>query len=222
MTVTVIQPDAAAGKDTRLYSVIPTTNYGTGTAVSVGDSSTGYSAAWRSLISLDLSGIPAGDIIDAFVLSLWDYDSGRTAGAPASWGVNLRKLSRAWTESGATWNTYDGTNNWGTAGAGADGTDRVSTISAALTMDGTPAGAFVDFSGAQLTADVQAVIGSTCSWLLSAETAEYQGDAGYAYNAFYSSDYTTDANKRPKATIIHHTPSSGAAGFYHTFMQQTD
>ena len=45
---------------------------------------------------------------------------------PAMLMIYIR-VKQDWTETGATWNTYDGTNNWTTAGAGNVTDDRGST-----------------------------------------------------------------------------------------------
>lgn len=77
----------------------------------------------RGFIKFDLAGdIPAGATITGVTLRLYAYfdaaDNNRTA--------RVYRCLRAMT-SGATWNTYDGSNNWGTAGAGNTTTDREAT-----------------------------------------------------------------------------------------------
>jgi hypothetical protein len=106
-----IQPDATAGVDTSIDSANPTTNYGTATAMRSGDETLTANAC-RSLLKFDLSGIPAGSIILTAILTVTltedRSDNARTK--------RVYRIKRAWTEAGATWNKYDGTNNWSTAG----------------------------------------------------------------------------------------------------------
>jgi hypothetical protein len=213
MTVTIIQPDAAAGKDALLYALQATTNYGTlaySIAGKFGAQATNYG---RTALAVDLSTIPAGDIIDAVDLELWEYEAGSAGTAPASWPVDVRRILVDWVESQATWNRYKTNTDWpGSAGCSTDGTDRVATASASLTMDNDDADAFVTWSGAGLVADVQGWLDgdfANYGWLLSAETVEGLGLNNTAYNRFYMSDHTT-AGQRPRVTITHHTPIGGA------------
>lgn len=58
--------------------------------------------------------------------TLYIYQSGNNA----SYSVDLRRMLQAWTDSGATWNTHNGTpttGDWNTGGALGAGTDRTST-----------------------------------------------------------------------------------------------
>ena len=61
----------------------------------------------------DLSTIPAGATINSATLYLYHV----ILQGDNPHDIALHGVIRAWTESGSTWNTYDGTNNWGTAGA---------------------------------------------------------------------------------------------------------
>lgn len=209
-----IQPDAAAGKDTYIYSSGPTANYGAGTDIQLGDLSGSASVAARSILAFDLSDIPAGAVITSATMSLWESGAGKSAGAPASWAAELRRVLRNWVEGQATYNIFSTGNNWGTAGCG-NATDRVAAACATLTLDGTAAAGFVGWSGADLVAVCQGWLDGTFpnyGLLVSAPTAELLGTTDYAYNAFYSSDYTTDAAKRPKL-VLEYTPPETARWF---------
>lgn len=199
----ILQPDAAAGKDAQLVSTAPTTNYGTATSIWVGDTSNTVSESVRSLLAFDLSGIPAGATITSATLSLWEYLANSDNGGPASWAVELRRVLMDWVEAEATYNKYSTAGgNWATAGC-SNATDRVAAACATVTLDGTAANDFITWSGAGLVALMQSWTDGTApnyGVLLSAPTAELLGTLQRARNGFYSSDWTTAA-QRPKWTI---------------------
>lgn len=111
-------------KDTLIASGNPTYNYGGGISLAVGEYNTAAMIT-RSLIDFDFTPLD-GKIINSASLKLY---------LASNLADNVRKIQvfrmkRAWTEGtkagaapsdGATWNTYDGVNNWQTAGGfGAD------------------------------------------------------------------------------------------------------
>jgi hypothetical protein len=65
----------------------------------------------RALFQFDLTTIPSNSIIDSasFSLFMWKNNSSTDP-------VSVQRLTRSWTESGVTWNRYDGTNNWTSSG----------------------------------------------------------------------------------------------------------
>lgn len=103
--------------DTYIDNRDQSNNYGNKNGIKV-FSNDGIPEPARGLIALppDIGTIPAGDLISA---RLWVYNYGRT---PLARDVELYPLTRSFVEgtgtagSGATWNTYDGTNAWSTAG----------------------------------------------------------------------------------------------------------
>jgi hypothetical protein len=119
MTTYSSQPAEAAGTDTFINSVAPTTNYATYDPGYIGNETGGSDWTCRMLIKFDLSSIPSYAVPTSGSLTF-------TAAADLSqntrWYRMYRTL-RAWTEAGATWNKYDGTNNWTTAGCGSNGND---------------------------------------------------------------------------------------------------
>lgn len=203
----VLQPDAAAGKDAWLYQVSADENFGTyypNPYVGCGGEA-GFS---RIPIAFDISPIPAGSIITAATLSMWEY----TAGGAYSEAVELRRVLRNWIEAEVTWNSYSTGQAWATAGCGG-ATDRVATASASLTMDGTAAAGFVSWSGAGLVADAQGWLDGTFAnygWLVSCPAKEVLMEN--RYNRFYSSDYATDAAKRPKLVVEYRTAPRRSIG----------
>jgi hypothetical protein len=188
--------------DTNLQQANPTTNYGAVGTFYVGQSASPGTS--RELLKFDLTHgtnppTAGASTISAGTVTLYCESSGATR------TVVLYKCLRNWVEGSATWNTYDGTNNWTTAGAGSDGNDYSSTglgsvvVSAATSYD------------LPLTADgvtaVQAWINNPSSnyGFLIKDTTES------SVNRFTSIEGATAAN-RPKLTFIY-TDSGGGSGY---------
>jgi hypothetical protein len=201
MPTLTLQPGPADGLDTRIFALNPTKNYGVGVDFSIGEYKAAAGDIRRSLIKFDLSTIPAGAAIVSATLTLTlkvaggDYASNNRA-------ARVYRTKRAWVEgtrydavdsppTGATWNRYDLTNNWSTAGGfHADDCEQVSIGShTMLTTDA--AGSTHDFVLAGATkADLDLGNG----WMLKMDT---EVDDLYE---FYSSDHATAA-WRPKLVI---------------------
>lgn len=206
---TTIQPDATAGLDTWLDKGNSTDNHATSTRSQIGDRDGAGSNENRTLIEFDVSSIPSTDTVSSATLSLYEYDAADTASV-GSWAAGLRRVLVDWNEAQANWDDRLTSTAWTTGGAGSDGNDRSASDSASLTLDGTAAGAFVDWTGSTLDDDVQKLVDGTYSnnygWLLQAPTAANQG-SNTAFNLFRSSDYATAAD-RPKLVIIHTSPAA--------------
>ena len=195
------QPNETAAKDTFLVSTNPTTNFGTN--ATLGTSASG-GALRTSLLDWDLSSIPAGATCDSATLSLWS--SASVAGA-ASWGIYV--MIQTWTEAGANWNTYDGTNAWpGSVGAKTSGTDYETdaappTITYPVSSIDTEASADLT-AGANLTAaKVASKFGATLMISI--------GQTGSA-NRFWHSSNATTPEFRPKLVIVYTEGAAGVVG----------
>ena len=109
------------GKDSYIKEDKVDTNYGTG-----GDlisKSQINNKENRVLLLFNLSEIPFNVTITNATLELYyNYDSGQDV------NLSLYRLTRQWTETGVTWNTYDGTNSWTTAGGDYDSTLHARTL----------------------------------------------------------------------------------------------
>ncbi len=92
--------------DSHIRSRNTTSNYGALSSLYVKGKSNDKK---RSMLYFNLSSIPANAIIDSASFSIY-----KTAG-PGE-GVALYRLTRAYTEGGVSWNRYDNTNSWTTAG----------------------------------------------------------------------------------------------------------
>jgi len=199
VTVTVIQPDATAGKDCSLWQYTPTTNYEPLTYLSVGKNLDGRSS--RSLLRFDLSSIDAGEVVDSAVFSAgYYYDDSGTAGHTQV--ISAYRLLRDWTESGATWRTYDGSHEWGTYGVENTTTDREAAALGSFTHTYRAD----DWSIALDAAKVQEwIAGTTANYGFVLRAAESEN----MRITICSSDYATEA-LRPKLTVTHHTAEGGA------------
>ena len=65
----------------------------------------------RPLLSFDVSSIPSNATVLTATLSMRTFNDNS-----GIYTVDVKALTQSWTESGATWNTYDGGNNWASAG----------------------------------------------------------------------------------------------------------
>jgi hypothetical protein len=68
-----------------------------------------YSQVTATLMSFDVSGVPVGSVVQSVALDLTVLDDDGT--------FPIYEALQPWTETGATWNTYDGTNAWALPGA---------------------------------------------------------------------------------------------------------
>ncbi len=115
--------DITATVDTGIESNNATTNRGAQAGQNIGRFGGGFGAG-RILVRCDISSISRDVVITA--AEFWGDISG-ASGSPEEWA--MYRVMRTWVEgdngagSGATWNTYDGTNNWTTAGCSGLGTD---------------------------------------------------------------------------------------------------
>ncbi|NTW61825.1 DNRLRE domain-containing protein [Candidatus Saccharibacteria bacterium] len=204
-TVT-LQPDSTGSITATMNSRAPVNVIGQNATTTVGDVNSTFDEEQRSFITFSnttLSVIPLNATILTADLDMWEssaYDSvgGRT------WSVNLYRILRNWSLGTTTWNKYDATNNWTTAGCGGVGTDRVASASYSLTVDGTAAANFVRFpSTATAVADVQAWRSGSLSnygWLITGPAN--QGTTGMEGTSFYGSSWTT-STRRPILTVTY-------------------
>lgn len=89
----------------------------------------------RFLIKFPFTDIPSNATITAATMVLTQKGTG-TAATPT-----VQRCLLNWTETGVTWTSYDGTNNWNTAGAKAAASDYDATVLATITvLTSTPNG----------------------------------------------------------------------------------
>ena len=111
--------------DTILDEGGPNTNYGTETYLWVRSRSSSRNN--RAILKFDVSSqIPSGSTINSATLSLYYYIHGSNDPVGRTeWAYRITQT--AWGETTATWNKYDGTNAWTTAGGDYTTTDGAST-----------------------------------------------------------------------------------------------
>lgn len=104
-TTITLQPDSAAGKDTRIDSYSPSTNNSTSPEFLAGMWT--ISGNWftvRTLVEFDLSGIPANSIINSAFLSLY-YNPNNSNFNHVQYGTNasyLQRVTGTWLENTVT------------------------------------------------------------------------------------------------------------------------
>jgi hypothetical protein len=194
MTTTDIY--VGASSDTMIYQAAPTTNYGAGTAIYVGEVVSVAGAAGRTLIKWDqLSDgtIKSNSVVLAGTLSIMPYDD-RSTNART---IRVFRPKRAWVVGEATWNIWATGQNWSTAGGfHADDCEQTDignlSLSAAEDLN-----VYKDIT---LTpSKLQEYINGTWAnngFLIKADT---ETDDCYFYR---STNYATE-NNRPKLTIVY-------------------
>lgn len=176
-----------------------------------------------SLISFDLTGIPAGSYIWGVYLKLTF-----SADVPGSATIGVYKnLRETWVENEATWEKYKTTSGlWTTQGGRGDGTDGTETdmfgqwetgygalaVRAVTTNDDTNESMYFTTT-TPLREYLQASIGSTAHFIIH----EYSENEDLV--KFYDSEEATPAYK-PELTIAY--SNSSQEGMYKTFYVRTD
>lgn len=104
-----IQP---SNQDTFINGAFPGLNYGGGAELIVRAASA--TESYRVLVQFDLSSIPSGATVTSATLKLYYYEWGTADPVGRTiWGY---RLTQSWTEMGASWLQYDGTNSWSSSG----------------------------------------------------------------------------------------------------------
>jgi len=188
MTTETYQPST---KDSYLSSLSANTNYGSLESIKLHyNSSLGYH--YRIIIHFDISDLPSETSVQEADMNLYLYEIGVHASQNMTGYFN--RLTRTnWTEAGVTWNKYDGTNNWTTAG-GDYTTDDQSSASLPNT-----AGAWVEWDIKNIAQySIDSVSGQI--HLLGTRSS---GSWSNGSHLFCSKEYTDDTSKRPKLTVTY-------------------
>lgn len=178
-----------ANSDTWLYSSAPDTNYGSSSGLVTYDQHPA-----NIILSFNISSIQESTIANA-TLSLYIYSNGGTNDPAAPF--NAYRLTKTnWTELGATWNTYDGSNNWATAGGDFD------------TTNGSSA-SWLGSYNTWISWDVTNQIRYAINYVNKiADFWINESSAGSHEALFYSSQYTTNTTLCPVLNITASTTSS--------------
>jgi hypothetical protein len=198
-----LQPDATAGKDNSINAASANNNRGRTIVLTVGEFNNS-ATLHRGLIQFDLSTLPADAIILStklnFIVNSNYSDNART--------FKLYRMKRAWTEGtgdnaatgdGATWNKYDGVNNWTSAGGFNSADCEQDNIGIAYIPAVPAINSSVEFT---ITGSTKASLDLGYGWLIKNDTENAD------LHAFYSSDYTT-ATKRASLLITYLVPNTG-------------
>jgi hypothetical protein len=183
----VLQPDPSTGVDTYLTGPVNSdSNWGTLSRAWVG---TDEHNTQRPLVRFTLGAAPAGTTALACTLTV----QADVVEAPLP-GHVWRVTQPGWTETGATWNRYDGISAWATPGGDVDATSGI-----AFTPPGGPGPfAFPDLT--ELCADAIAARGGQLDLQIRQDT-ETPGTPRHQWS-FVTSDDTANPATRPKLTVL--------------------
>ena len=201
----ILQPDAAAGIDTRILSSSADLNYGIKDSMLIGTGAGGQIN--RGMIKFDISSLPAGATLTSATLAL--YCTGEANAADED--VGAHKSLVQWYEGdkdggtttidGSTWNNRNhiGAVAWTGGAGGVSGTEwtAVATATTAITTTG-------QFFNWNVLADVNSWYGGATNygwWLINTDEVNLS-----TRKTFSSSDEPTAA-QRPKLTIVYTLPT---------------
>lgn len=188
-TLTVV-----ADKDSQIIIDGPNTNYGSDPSVYIAYLNT--ATAYNGIFRFDFSSLPEilGSITSAIV-QIYYSDKG-----PNYSSTQAHYLSRCtrddWTELGATWNKYDGVNNWSQPGGDWTATNEVSA-----NVDTTP-GEWISWDVTTLAQYALENVSKHLNVILHRKTGVLNNDG----TVFLTRNYNTDTSLRPKLTITY-TPA---------------
>jgi hypothetical protein len=152
----------------------------------IGEYSSGSSVT-RTLIKFDLSSLPANAVISSAVLSL--YCTGDNSATARTFYVY--RLKRNWTYNGATWNNYDVTHAWSSAGGfHIDDCEQTDIGSRAFSATET-LNQYKDFN---LTPTSKSALDLGNGWLIKGDTED---NDQYQFNA------SDAASNKPKLVITY-------------------
>lgn len=182
--------------DTRLREGSPTTNYGSDVNIEVVKYGVGDHT--HALLRFDgLSNIPSNAVVSSATLYIY-----QNAQFDNTHSIDLRRMLQAWTEAGATWNTYNGTNSWNTAGALGAATDRVAAVESTTSI-----GTALQYYGLDCTSLVQDIVDGT---IVSDEGfhLERNGTGNDGKFKTFTASNGTDG-QRPELVVVYTTPPAG-------------
>lgn len=202
-----VQPDATAGKDTRIYEAQPTFNFGILNSINAGKVGTG-SDQIKGILQFDLSSIPANSVISAATVTIRCSSESITT----DFTVSLHRGLVVWyegiqngaapgaSEDGSTWNhrNANGSVAWSGGAGGASGSDYAASATDTKTITGTN----VNFAY-NVLADVRLMINGDAVnngwWLIGQQTTNSSN------KGFYSSD-AGNASDKPQISITYAAP----------------
>lgn len=192
MTILKIQPSEANALDAFIANgTYAGTNYGTHASLYIGRASSGI--LYRGCIKFDLSGFPAGAVINTAKLVLTV-----SAALAVNNTVAIHRLLVDWAEAEVTWNIRKTGTNWSTAGGFSSNDCEQSALVSSVVSANAAAGTMITFSLPVST--MQALVNGqlTNNGFLIKGT-----ESGDTRTAFYSAN--NDSNK-PYLEIEYYFP----------------
>jgi hypothetical protein len=188
------QPSETNAIDTYIVSsTLANTNFGTQSTLQAGETS-GY--VTRSLLKDAFTGIPANATVVSASLSLTvnhDYCSNART-------IRVFRQKMAWTEDGATWNKYDGSNSWQTAGGfGANDCEQTDIGNLSLTASETGT-KVISLTPSKIQEMITGVFTNN-GFLIKVDT-----ESSDCY--YYESSSSSTENIRPIMTVTYRVPSA--------------
>ena len=195
-------------EDTRMQSSAATTNYGTSTEIKVYKEG---SPEHRSILKFNIrNNIPPNSNITDCNVSVYNNFLG-VVGPPVN--ISIYRLLRNWSESQATWNNYNTSDAWGTAGANAT-SDANHTDQDKQTITSADAWYTWDLSnesGGSLHLCQSWLDGDYDDYGVLFAIIEHEGN--YKDTSWWSSEYTADLLLRPRVDIQYTAPNPCDGGF---------
>jgi len=186
-----IQPSS---QDTLINGQFPGLNYGGGAELIVRAASA--TESYRVLVQFDLSSIPSGSTVTSATLKLYYYRW--TTNDPAGRTFWAYRLTQSWTEMGACWSRYDGTNLW--LNPGGDYTLEGGTSATVPSGFGWMSWAVTDIVKTWVEDSEP-----NCGFLIKDATEDAAGQAWYM--AYYHSLESEETELQP-ILEVNYTPSS--------------
>ena len=197
-TTYTVQPDPTAGKDAYINHKDASDTYGNnncGTCTTIPGLRWTSGGIWfngRSLMQFDLSSIPTNAIVTSAKLYL--YGTGHSDLGGHGDSCNLFRITASWDESTVTYNNQP-----------SHGTTKLQLPASTSSNQNYTV---------TVTSDVQSWVSSPSSnngWIMISCAETYTPATSYEELQFFSSDYTTDATKRPKIEVTYcQQPTAGS------------
>lgn len=199
----ILQPDPVDGADTYINGDAVNTNYGSSATMSLAAEYAYHACgAQRALLRFDLTSLPSSAQIASATLQLFYHSTG--VEQTNSYSASCYRCPTAWTESGATWNKYDGVNAWPVNGVGGDWDSEMEAIC-------TQINGAVDllFDITAHVEDAMANRSGVLNLLLKITGVDCNGNPNFRHR-YYSSDEAVETAKRPKL-VIEYDEGTGAS-----------
>lgn len=185
----------AGTRDAHISEVAPTTNTGSANPLVV-DGDAGSGKDMYVLFRWDVGAVPPGSTVQSARIKLYVTNTSTQT-------YELYRLSRTWTETGATWNQAAAGTNWAVPGAKGS-TDRGSTVRGTVTA--TAAGVVTVTLNSSGVSVVQSWVDSP-----SGNYGLILADAANADSLQFASREAATASQRPRLEVTYTPPATSTA-----------